>query len=112
MELSDSTKERIRYYNDLLRRSGENGTVVITNSVASLPKERRVSLLDKVRQFDDFSEDNDPHKEHDFGSIEMDNETFFFKIDYYDLEMKRLASNPADPSVTHRVLTIMRAQEY
>lgn len=65
-----------------------------------------------VAGFDTFSEDNDPHLEHDFGSIEINSDKIFWKIDYLDLEMKYHSPDEANPSVTHRVLTIMFAHEY
>jgi hypothetical protein len=65
-----------------------------------------------VRTFADFSPDNDPHGEHDFGAIEQDGVRYFWKIDAYDRWMQFGSPDPADPSVTTRVLTIMRADEY
>lgn len=55
---------------------------------------------------------NDPHKEHDFGSFEIAGRKFFFKLDYYDSAMEFGSEDPADPSKTTRVLTIMLASEY
>ena len=55
---------------------------------------------------------NDPHEEHDFGVVEHGGVRCFWKIDYYDREMEMLSPDPADPSVTTRVLTIMLADEY
>jgi Protein of unknown function (DUF3768) len=53
-----------------------------------------------------------PHQEHDFGSFNAEGETIFFKIDYFDKAMTYHSPDPADPSVTERVITIMLAQEY
>lgn len=53
-----------------------------------------------------------PPGEHDFGAVEIEGETFFWKIDYYDETMSYLSPDPADPTITNRVMTIMRADEY
>ena len=49
---------------------------------------------------------------HDFGSIEIDDERLFFKIDYYDLTRAMHSPDAANPAVTERVMTIMLADEY
>jgi hypothetical protein len=38
--------------------------------------------------------------------------TIMFKIDYYDRGMSMHSPDPADPSATQRVITIMLAEEY
>lgn len=65
-----------------------------------------------VRDFNNFTEDNDPHGEHDFGSLEHNGHSVFWKIDYYDQDVKYGSDNPADIERTVRVLTIMLAEEY
>lgn len=57
-------------------------------------------------------EDNDPYGERDFGSIELEGERYFWKIDYYDRTLRFGAEDPADTSETMRVLTLMHASEY
>ena len=63
---------RIRELNDLLRRTFTGGKVVMTDGVAALPEVDLAQLLAKVRSFDEFTNDNDPYGEHDFGSFELD----------------------------------------
>ena len=62
--------------------------------------------------FDAFTPDNDPYGKHNFGSITLEDTTFFWKIDYYDLDLHMHSPDPSDETVTARVLTIMLAEEY
>jgi len=104
--------EVIRKLNDQFRCSFTGGRVVTTAGINNLPSESQSMLIRKVQQFDEFNPDNDPHGEHDFGRIDLLEKGFFWKIDYYDTELKYGSENPADPAATTRVLTIMRAEEY
>lgn len=111
--------ELIRHQNDFFRTapttadaSGLKGTVVITQGIAALSKDDQAEVINKVINFNDFSEDNDPHGEHDFGSIEHDGEKIFWKIDYYNMTLDMGSPDPADPKQTKRVLTVMFASEY
>ena len=109
---TDSKTDRIRDLNDEFRRTFVGGAVVVTGGVAAMPTEQRKSLLANVRAFETFSEDNDPHGEHDFGAVDEAGVRYFWKIDYYDRATEFGSPDPADPAVTTRVLTIMRADEY
>src|SRR5258708_7485403 len=62
--------------------------------------------------FSDFTADNDPHGEHDFGSFTLVGRKFFWKIEYYDKQCEFGPEDPADPEKTTRVLTVMLAEEY
>ncbi|RWI35553.1 MAG: DUF3768 domain-containing protein [Mesorhizobium sp.] len=59
-----------------------------------------------------IQEGNDPYGEHDFGSVQVDGDTFFWKIDYYDLQLEELSEDPTDPSVTCRVMAIFYSYDY
>lgn len=98
--------------NDELRHTFIGGKIMMTAGINALPDDAKAKVLSAVRSFNDFTEDNDPHHEHDFGSIEVDGERCFWKIDYYDKSMEYGSENAADPAVTTRVLTIMLASEY
>ena len=57
-------------------------------------------------------DENDTYGERDFGSLTFRDTPLFFKIDYYDTDLEFGSEDPADASVTRRVVTIMLASEY
>jgi hypothetical protein len=98
--------------NDAFRRPFFGGVVLLTAGIEALGAEQRRFLVARIRAFDAFDGDNDPHGEHDFGVVDEAGVRCFWKIDYFDREMEMLSPDPADPDVTTRVLTIMLADEY
>ena len=104
--------ETIRALNDELRQNFTVGTALITAGVAALGAEAVARIVKTIAVYDDFCHANDPYEEHDFGSFEVDGQTIFFKIDYFDKALASHSPDPADPSVTERVITIMLAEEY
>jgi hypothetical protein len=108
----DSKTARIRALNDELRQNFIGGIAVMTPGIAALGAEAVARIVKTVAVFDDFCHANDPHEEHDFGSFEADGHIIMFKIDYFDRDVSMHSPDPADPSVTERVITIMLAEEY
>ncbi len=49
---------------------------MMTAGVEAMPLDQRRSLLQKIRSFEAFGEDNDPHAEHDFGALDEAGERF------------------------------------
>lgn len=108
--------------NDVLRANltspGKN-RVVITIGIDDLIGDvslfrnfhKRAELLRTVRDHDRFDESIDPHGERDMGVFEFEGIRCYWKIDYYNLDLSAGSEDPADPSQTTRVLTIMRADE-
>lgn len=92
--------------NDEFRKAGWG--VTITVGAQALPDVN--GLMQKVREFNVFTEDNDPYGEHDFGKLEWEGETVFWKIDYYNKALTGGVS-PLSP-LCQRVLTVMLADEY
>ena len=89
------------------------GQVFVTAGVNALPPEKVQEIIGLVRAYDDFSEDNDPYGEHDFGVLSLpDLEKIYWKFDYYDQALQYGSEDPSDPNVTQRVLTILFASEY
>ena len=103
---------KIAFLNDAVRRTFSRGKIVMTAALAVLPEETLAHVLHRVQTFDEFSKDNDPYGEHDFGSFELGGENFFFKLDYYNKDMTAGSENPADPEQTTRLLTIGFMSDY
>lgn len=104
---------RIRELNDLARTAmGVASRILQTEGISALDPAAQSAIREKVESFDDFTTDNDPHQEHDFGSFEHEGHNVFWKIDYYDKACEYGSEDPSDPSQTTRVLTIMLASEY
>ena len=108
----DAAAKKIATLNDAFRTTFRGGRVVMTASVDELPDCVKATALQMVATFADFTDANDPHGEHDFGSFELVNRKFFWKIDYYDRDVRSGSDDPSDPEKTTRVMTIMLAEEY
>jgi hypothetical protein len=104
--------DRIRMLNDDLRKRLVGGRAVITTGIAALGPEAVARLVLAIAVFDDFCAANDPHGEHDFGIFDSDGTAIAFKIDYYDKDLNFHSSDPGNPAVTERVITLMLAEEY
>ena len=102
--------ERIVNLNDQLRTEGKGGQIMCTAGVISLRNYKEI--INEVRNFNNFNEDNDPYKEHDFGKVVVNGTDYFWKIDYYDLKHSGHSPDKSDANVTRRVMTIMKAEEY
>lgn len=105
---SDYDRGEVARRNDAFRRDGDAHLFMVTPGVLFLPD--FAGVLQAVRDYDDFTEANDPHKEHDFGAFWWAGEQVFWKIDYYD-PTERFWCDPLDDAC-RRVLTIMTADEY
>lgn len=109
----DENANTILRLNDAFRTKQDGaGKIMLTNGIMALGDNAIPEVCSLVAAFDDFSPDNDPHGEHDFGSFEFREKTVFFKFDYYNLDLTAGSKDPANPNVTTRVLTIMLAEEY
>ena len=104
--------KRIAELNDKFRTTLIGGKVILTSGIASLPTEQQQEIINKVKTFNIFTEDNDPYGEHDFGCFEYKGQQIFWKIDLYDLNYEFYSSQPDDEAQTNRVLTVMFAEEY
>jgi hypothetical protein len=109
-----STTAKIAELNDLARTAmGVASRVFLTPGILALPDIDQSAIRERVETFDDFTPDNDPYGEHDFGALDHAGHRIFWKIDYYARSDPSFGSeHPEDPAQTTRVLTILLAEEY
>lgn len=115
--MASTNATKIAALNDAFRRGDPNvpGQRVLTAGVVHLLKQLDIPtemLFQRVAQFDDFTDENDPHVEHDFGAFKFHGEQIFWKIHHYDKDYQMGSDDPTDLSKTRRVLTIMLAGEW
>ena len=110
-QLNDQVRKHVCIPSQFIQAENPH-RIVITRGVTGIPSEVRFAIYALIRDFDAFTEDNDPYGEHDFGSIEHAGYKLFWKFDYYDHRLEYGSAHPDDPGQTCRVLTIMLAEEY
>ena len=102
---------RIKELNDRFRQTFIGGRVLVTIGVRDRGMPFVSAAVEAVQRFNGFTTENDPHEEHDFGSVLVDGQKVFWKIDYYGTDMTTGSPDPSDPHETTRVMTIMLARE-
>ncbi len=115
--MASPTVKLIAQLNDQFRRCDPSipGMRFLTAGIIELLKRNSVDgdeIVRTVSEFNVFTEDNDPHGEHDCGTFEYLGETCFWKIDAYDYDYSMGSDDPTDLSRTKRVLTVMLAEEW
>ena len=93
----------------VLTEPQKNGRCILTQGVHRLDPDVKMSILQKVKAFDNFSEGDDPYGERDFGVIEGVPRVYW-KIDYYADENMEFGAE--DTENAYRVLIIMLADDY
>jgi hypothetical protein len=107
-----SQTSRICDLNDAFRTTLAGGQCVTTPGLCELGDAFVADAIAAARAFSDFTPDNDPDGEHDFGAFRIGEQRLVWKIDYYDSTMRFGSRDPSDPAQTKRVLTVMLADEY
>ncbi len=104
---------RTRALNDRLRRTHLGGSLMFTSGINALSMGFKRQALAALAEFDSFGPDNDPHGEHDFGTLTVQGKRLNWKIDYYaDASLSLGSENPSDEAQCYRVMTLMLAEEY
>lgn len=112
--VTEARKRGIRRLNDAMRRGalGAHDRIMVTPGVEGRGAGFVAAAIVAVRSFTAFTKDIDPSGLHEFGRIDVAGVPLYFKIDYYDPALQTGSEDPADPSRTARVLTILEPSEY
>ena len=111
----EALAKSIQLKNDAFRKAvfmgpQPDGKAFMTPAVETLAEKTKALLFFEIINFDNFTQDNDPYGEHDFGCIERDGiPKIYWKINYYKDEM--MEDGAEDPLNAYRVLVVMFAEE-
>lgn len=113
---NDNFRQNILYLAAKVHRMHLHTTPSV-NHLAYTEEAKFYSLLEYVSNIpsDFFSEDNDPHLEHDLAFFTFEGERYFFKIDYFkDTKFKEGVedSDKLNDKLCFRVLTVGEADDY
>jgi hypothetical protein len=107
----DERARQIAHANDLLRRTCAGSYLKISSGVSALPPKVIADALMQMRAYDKFTPQNDPYREHDFGSFRADGHEFYFRIDALNATLTGPAPDPFAAD-TKRICTLMLSSEY
>jgi hypothetical protein len=107
---AQSAASKIRELNDAFRTTLKGGRVMLTRGIVG--RADCNAIVEAVQRFDNFTDDNDPYGEHDFGAFEIGRDSIYWKIDYYNRDLSAGSEDPSDPDVTTKLLTIMLAEDW
>ena len=110
------SKPMAQELNDRLRVHGDQsiGKIVVHRHITALSGQEMMDIMKAVRTYNDWCEEKDPYGEHDYGSFEMNGETYIWKIEYYDPSYtygvyESVRNNTKE---CKRLLTILPADQY
>ena len=95
-EDKNAKRAKIRALNDAFRKSFWGGRIMMTAGVAALEAPVRNAVVEKIKAFDSFDDENDPWGQHGFVSVEHFGQTFFAKIDYYNRDLSGHSEDATD----------------
>lgn len=96
--------EVIAELNDKFRANDAKLPADGNHVIEQMDEEWRTAVMQAIRNLDSVDD-----AEHDFGAVNVNGKSLYWKIDYYDTELEYSSDEPCDDVLTERVLTIIPA---
>lgn len=55
--------------------------LIFSSQISALNLQKQIQLLEKIKNFNEFNDENDPYNQHDFGSLVFEKNVVVWKID-------------------------------
>jgi len=112
LERTPEWSSAVRNLNDAWRCYGQGrGRVVLSDAIKNRGETFVQRAMTAIKQFDNFNRKFDFWGEHDFGRIQIDDETLVWRFDYLDENGALLSEDPTDTHKTTRQLRVLLASE-
>ena len=113
----ESPISTVARHNEIFRLSmGRNpavlGRIRASLGVSDFGPDFVLAVLRGVRDFHEFTPENDPWMNRDFGDVTVGQTKVFWKIDLYDENYRYGTDDPENLAVTRRELNLFLAEEY
>jgi hypothetical protein len=106
--MAPSTRPKDR----LSERSVKAIPTVFVGALGHAATVEKLAVYKAVREFAALPNGDRPCRANDFGTFTLNGQDYAWKIDYYDNSREFGSDNPADSSVTKRVLSIFYADDF
>jgi len=115
---------QLQIRNDIFRKAVLSqpigyGKVCFTQGVSGLETDVFQQVIKAIKTQSEFPAGNDPHKEHDFGVVQIEGQPkIYWKIDYFqdsrcDMpDDEEWGEDASDFLTAYRLMTVMLAEEY
>ena len=76
--------QKLARLNDDFRCTLLGRRMLMTAGVAALERRQRLRVMEVIENYSSFTVENDPNGEHDLGFFRIEDQAFFWRIEYYD----------------------------
>jgi hypothetical protein len=103
--MDDPLRHEMTLYTEL-REKRNNPVTFISPGVAALGRDKVDRLVEAISIFDDFNMATCAHAQHFCDAFVTDEFIVWFRIDYFDEDLKVLSSDPSNPEKTRRAISL------